>query len=101
MIVIRNQQELEAYILRHLDTILPEFSSTRRTHAKTITEAFEALTRWKKMGNREREAVNEFLSNSQEPACKGCTEPMPKHCPQGPADDGYCDDCDWARTNQW
>ena len=55
MIIIRNQRELESYIIRHLDTIHPD----------TITNAFEALERWKKMGNREREAVNEFLSNSQ------------------------------------
>ena len=53
MIIIRNQQELEAYILRHLGTILPE----------TITEAFEALARWEAMSPEQQDAANAFLAS--------------------------------------
>ena len=51
MIIIRNQRELESYIIRHLDTIHPD----------TITKAFEALTRWEAMTPEQQANASAYL----------------------------------------
>ena len=53
MIIIRSQQELEAYIIRYLDTIHPD----------TITKAFKALARWEAMTPEQQNAANAFLDS--------------------------------------